>query len=110
MIIYLFFLPITGRVEAVRSESDHPDVSGDGDQDDHDETVTKRISIPMTLPLPRPRTGGFIQIFTHNPLPHNFIRIPTHNSPLSHTLLTWQIIIEFQKQIISNHTKIDLRR
>lgn len=36
--------------------------------------------------------GGFIQIFTHNLL-HNFIRIPTDDLPLSHTLLTWQIII-----------------
>ena len=103
MIIFLFVLPITDTVEAAHSETDHPDDGDDYcDQDDHDETVTKRISIPMTLPLPWPRTGGFIQIFTHNPLPHNFIRIPTHNSPLSHTLETWQIIIEGQKQIIRN--------
>ena len=73
-------------MEAACSETDHHNDNDDEcDQDDHDETVTKRISIPMTLPLPWPRTGGFIQIFTHNLLPHNFIRIPTHNSPLSHT-------------------------
>ena len=56
------------------------------------ETVTKlhQPRIQMTLAK---GGGGFIQIFTHNLL-HHFIRIPTHNLPLSHTLLTWQIITE----------------
>ena len=53
------------------------------------------IRIQMTLAK---GGGGFIQIFTHNLL-HHFIRIPTHNLPLSHSLLPRQIIMVGLKQI-----------
>ena len=53
------------------------------------------IRIQMTLAK---GGGGFIQIFTHNLL-HHFIRIPTHNLPLSHSVLTRQIIRVGLKQI-----------
>ena len=53
------------------------------------------IRIQMTLAK---GGGGFIQIFTHNLL-HHFIRIPTHNLPLSHSVLPRQIIRVGLKQI-----------